>query len=75
MCLALPGRIVDIEGDSLARSGRVDFSGIVKTVALACVPEARPGDWVLVHAGFAIAVVDAAEAARTLELLAEIAED
>ncbi len=70
MCLAIPGRILDIEGDDpLARSGRVDFGGIVKEINLALVPEARPGDHVLVHVGLAISVVDAAEAERTWELL------
>jgi len=71
MCLAVPGRLLDIDGDdALARQGRVAFGGIVKQANLAYVPEARPGDYVLVHAGFAIAVIDEREAARTLDFLA-----
>jgi hydrogenase expression/formation protein HypC len=77
MCLAIPGQILSIAGDDpLTRLGRVDFAGIVKQACLAYVPEARRGDYVLVHAGFAIAVLDEAEAQRTLEYLAELpAED
>ena len=77
MCLAVPGRILSVAGDDpLLREGRVDFAGIVRQVSLACVPEAAPGDWVLVHAGFAITVLDEAAAARTLAYLdAPAAED
>jgi hydrogenase expression/formation protein HypC len=70
MCLAIPGQILSIEGnDELTRQGRVAFGGVVKLVNLAYAPEATIGDYVLVHAGFAIAVIDAAEAVRTLEYL------
>lgn len=73
MCLAVPGEILNIEGaDPLMRQGRVAFGGIVKRVNLAYVPEARAGDYVLVHAGFAIAVIDEEEALRTLECLAAV---
>jgi len=73
MCLAVPGRLVAISGeDGLARSGRVDFGGVVKTVSLALVPEAREGDYVLVHVGFALTRVDQAEAQRVLDALAQI---
>ena len=68
MCLAVPGRIVSIAGDEpLLRSGRVDFGGIVKEVALAYLPDAAVGDHVLVHAGIAIATVDPAEASRAVD--------
>lgn len=71
MCLAVPGEIVAIEGDdALMRAGRISFAGLVKTANLAYVPEAQVGDYVLVHAGFAIAVLDEAEAKRTLAYLA-----
>ena len=71
MCLAVPGRLLDIDGDdALTRQGRVAFGGIVKRANLAYVPEACPGDYVLVHAGFAIAVIDEHEAAKTLDFLA-----
>lgn len=73
MCLAIPGQILSIEGDDeLTRQGRVAFGGIVKMVNLAYAPEAAIGDYVLVHAGFAIAIIDAEEARRTLEYLAEM---
>ncbi|BCS35498.1 hydrogenase assembly protein HypC [Luteitalea sp. TBR-22] len=75
MCLAVPGRLLDIEGDDpLLRSGRVDFSGIVKQVNLAYVPEAVVGDYVMVHVGFAIAKVDEDEATRVLAYLSEMGD-
>lgn len=71
MCLAVPGQLLSIEGeDALTRQGRVSFAGVVKRACLAYVPEARTGDYVLVHAGFAITVLDEAEARRTLAYLA-----
>lgn len=69
MCLAVPGRIVSTSGDDLMRVGRVDFGGLSKDINLAYVPDARPGDYVLVHVGFAITVIDAAEAERVHEEL------
>jgi hydrogenase expression/formation protein HypC len=73
MCLAVPGRVLSVEGyDPLARSARVDFSGVVRAVNLAFVPEARAGDYVLVHVGVAIARIDEAEAQRLLATLAEL---
>lgn len=72
MCLAIPGQIVSVEGDDpLMRQGTVVFGGITKQANLACVPVAKPGDYVLVHAGIAIAVIDEAEALKTLGYLAE----
>jgi hydrogenase expression/formation protein HypC len=65
MCLAIPGRLVEAEAmGELTATGRVDFGGVSKVVSLAFVPEARLGDFVLVHAGIAIAVLDAEAAAR-----------
>ena len=70
MCLAVPGRIVTIEGaDPILRSGTVDFSGVTKRVNLSYVPEALVGDFVLVHVGFAISTVDEDEAARVFSYL------
>jgi len=78
MCLAVPGRILDITGDDpILRSGTVDFSGITKRVNLSYVPEASVGDYVLVHVGFAISTVDEDEAAKVfsyLEAMGELAE-
>jgi len=76
MCLAVPGQVLTIEGeDALTRQGRVAFGGIVKQVNLAYVPEATVGDYVLVHAGFAITTIDAEQALKTLDYLAEIEPD
>lgn len=75
MCLAVPGKLLTIAGDDpLARTGKVSFGGILKEVSLICVPEAKIGDYVMVHAGLAISVLDEEEAARTLEYLQEIQE-
>jgi hydrogenase expression/formation protein HypC len=71
MCLGIPGRIVETQGGELMRMGKVDFGGIVREVSLAYVPEADVGDFVIVHAGFAISQVDEAEAQETLDLLVE----
>jgi hydrogenase expression/formation protein HypC len=73
MCLAIPGRIIDLtDAGELTATGRVDFGGIRKRVSLAFVPEARLGDWVLVHAGVAITLIDAAAAAQLQDDLARL---
>jgi hydrogenase expression/formation protein HypC len=75
MCLAVPGRIISLEGsDPLLRTGKVDFAGVVKAVNLSYVPEAQLGDFVLVHVGFAISKVDEAEAAQVFEYLREMGD-
>lgn len=75
MCLAVPGEILGIDGaDPLMRKARVRFGGIVKEVSLALLPEARPGQYVLVHAGVGIAVINEAEAAKTFEYLEQIGD-
>ena len=72
MCLAIPGKVVSIEiKDSIERTGRVDFGGIIKEVSLAFVPEAVTGDYVYIHAGIAISVLNKKEAEKVLELLKE----
>jgi hydrogenase expression/formation protein HypC len=75
MCLAVPGKIVSIEGtDQMLRSGKVNFGGILKNINLAYVPEAKVGDYVLVHVGFAISIIDEAEAMQVFEYLRQIGE-
>jgi hydrogenase expression/formation protein HypC len=75
MCLAVPGKLISISGDGpLERTGRVSFGGVIKEVNLAYVPEAQPGDYVIVHVGFALSVVDAVEAARVFEYLEQMGE-
>ncbi|AUX24245.1 hydrogenase assembly protein HupF [Sorangium cellulosum] len=74
MCLAVPGRLLDrAEGPTGLPVGRVHFGSVVKEVCLAFTPDARPGDYLLVHVGFAIQRLDEEAARRTLELLAEAA--
>jgi hydrogenase expression/formation protein HypC len=75
MCLAIPGQIIDITGnDPLTRMARISFASVIKEASLAYTPEAQPGDYVLVHAGFALNTIDEAEAQRTLDLLREMGE-
>lgn len=74
MCLAIPGKVVSVvDGDPAFRTGCVDFHGVRKTVNMAFAPEAESGDFVLVHAGIAIARVGEEEAARAYDYLAGIA--
>jgi hydrogenase expression/formation protein HypC len=74
MCLAVPGKIMSVVGEDLARQARVDFGGVLKEVNLAYVPEAKVGDYVLVHVGFAISVVDEEEAGKVFGYLKEMGE-
>ena len=75
MCLAIPGKITSItdEGE-MTRRGSVDFSGVTKEISLAFVPEAKVGDHVLVHVGFAISTIDETEAQEIFRMLAEMDE-
>ncbi|HTU01883.1 MAG TPA: HypC/HybG/HupF family hydrogenase formation chaperone [Candidatus Sulfotelmatobacter sp.] len=73
MCLAIPGKLLSIDGeDSLTRTGKVSFGGNVLDVNLMCVPEAKVGDYLLVHVGMAISIVDEAEAQEVFGYLAEM---
>jgi hydrogenase expression/formation protein HypC len=75
MCLAVPGKIISIEeADATFRSGRVDFAGIVKNVNLSYVPEAVVGNYVVVHVGFALSIVDEKEAHQVFEYLRQLGE-
>lgn len=75
MCLAVPGKILDVSGTGpIMRTGRVDFGGIVKEINLAYVPEAQVGEYVIVHAGFAISTLDETEANTVFEYLREIGD-
>jgi hydrogenase expression/formation protein HypC len=75
MCLGVPGRIEAIDDSEPGMTmGKVSFGGITRRVCLACVPEAQIGDYVVVHVGFAISIVDQAEAESTLEFLERIGE-
>jgi hydrogenase expression/formation protein HypC len=72
MCLAVPGRVVEIAGDGELRTARVEFGGVVRQASLVYVPEAQVGDYVLVHVGFAISRIDEQAARETFEALAQI---
>ncbi|MCX6641657.1 MAG: HypC/HybG/HupF family hydrogenase formation chaperone [bacterium] len=75
MCLAVPGKIVSIDDqDSVMRMGKVSFGGIIKNVNLAYVAEAGVGDWVIVHAGFALNKLDESEALQVFEYLQQIGD-
>lgn len=69
MCLAIPGKIKSINKDKVAE---VDFDGVMRTASMDMLPKAKIGDYVLVHAGFAIEIVDEKEAKKTLDLLKEL---
>ncbi len=72
MCLAIPGKILEIQEMGPMRAARVQFGGIVREVSLSFVPEANLGDYVMVHVGYAISRVDSVEAERTYKLLEEM---
>jgi len=75
MCLAVPGKIMSIAGeDELTRTAKVSFGGIIKEISLALIPEAKVGEFVLVHAGFALNTLNENEANKTFEYLREIEE-
>ncbi len=74
MCLAVPGKLISIEGEDIHRTGRVSFGGVVKEVSLAYVPEAQIGEYVIVHVGFALSTVDEVEAQRVFDYLEEMGD-
>ncbi len=72
MCLAIPGQVLEAADEGFSRIGKVDFGGVTRPIYLDFVPEAQPGDYVLVHVGFAISKVAPEEAERTYQLLREM---
>jgi hydrogenase expression/formation protein HypC len=72
MCLGIPGRVVETYREHDVLMGKVEFGGIARRVCLEHVPEAKVDDYVLVHVGFALSVLDEAEARRVFELLEEM---
>lgn len=74
MCLAVPGKLVEVYEQDGMPMGKADFGGIRKEVCLACTPEAGAGDWVIVHVGFAISRLDEAEAEAVLNTFEELDE-
>jgi hydrogenase expression/formation protein HypC len=69
MCLAIPGRVIELYEEDAVTMARVDFEGIKRSVCLQYVPQAQVGQYVLVHVGFALNLIDEAEAKRGLALL------
>ncbi|TAK94347.1 MAG: HypC/HybG/HupF family hydrogenase formation chaperone [Verrucomicrobia bacterium] len=75
MCLAIPGKVETISSDDpITRMGRINFGGVIKEASLAYVPEAKVGDYVIVHAGFALSKVDQDEAHKVFEYLEQMEE-
>lgn len=72
MCLAVPGRVLEIEDRDGTRMASVDFGGVVKEVCLEYLPDLRVGEYAIVHVGFALQRLDEESALRTLELFAEL---
>jgi hydrogenase expression/formation protein HypC len=72
MCLGIPGKVIDTYREHDVLMGRVDFNGVFKRVCLEHIPDVRPGEYVLVHVGFALSRIDEAEAALVFEFLAQM---
>lgn len=72
MCLGIPGKIIEIYEQNGLKMGKVDFGGAVREACLAYVPEAQIGDYTIVHVGFALNLIDEAQAQKTLELFQQI---
>ncbi len=72
MCLAVPGKIIEIYEAGGLQMGKVDYGGVVREACLSYVPEAKVGDYAIVHVGFALNVLDEAEALKTLAMFKEI---
>ena len=72
MCLGIPGKVVNTYREHDVLMGKIDFSGVSKRVCLEHVPDVQPGDYVLVHVGFALSRIDEIEAARVFSFLKEM---
>ncbi len=74
MCLGVPGKIIEIYQSGGLPMGKIDFGGVVREACLAYVPEAKVGDYTIIHVGFALHIISEAEAKETLELLNQLAQ-
>ena len=72
MCLAVPGKIIEIYENAGLMMGKIDFNGVNREACLAYVPEAKVGDYTIIHVGFALNLLDEAEALETIKLFDEI---
>ena len=75
MCVAVPGKITEIYEDGPLSTAKIDFGGVTKEACIAWIPEVKVGNYVIVHAGFALNIIDEAEALKTLELMKEVLDD
>lgn len=74
MCLGIPGKIIEIEDTIGMKMAKIDFGGVIRSACIEAIPEAKIGDYTIIHAGFALNVLSEAEALDTLNLLQEIAD-
>ncbi len=74
MCLGIPGKIIEINPQNGIPMGKVDFGGVIREVCFAALPEARIGEYAIIHAGFALSILSEEEAQATLQALQEIAD-
>ena len=74
MCLGIPGKIIEIDENSGLRMGKVDFGGVVREACLEAIPDAKIGQYTIIHAGFALNILSEEEAQETLTLLREITQ-
>jgi hydrogenase expression/formation protein HypC len=74
MCLGIPGKITDVYQKDSLRMAKIDFGGIIKEACLEYTPDAKVGDYALIHVGFAISLMDEEEAQETLKLIREVVE-
>jgi len=74
MCLGIPGKIQEIYDDHGTKMAKVDFGGVSREVCIEVIPDAKPGDWTIIHAGFALNLLSEEEAQETLDILQQMAE-
>jgi hydrogenase expression/formation protein HypC len=74
MCLGIPGKIISIYEDHGTKMAKIDFGGVNREACIEVIPEAKPGDWTIVHAGFALNLLSEADAQETLEILQEMSD-
>jgi hydrogenase expression/formation protein HypC len=74
MCLAIPGKVIEVYEENGLKMGRIDYAGTINTACLEYVPEIKPGQYTIVHAGFAISIIDEEEARKTYALWEELVE-
>ena len=72
MCLGVPGKIIEVYQDSGMHMAKVDFGGVIREVCVEALPEIQPGEWTIIHAGFALSILSEEEAQATLDCLREI---